>query len=150
VVPVGGGIHQQGTAALYAVLRKAKALGPAYTPEVRVCTRRRGEQVELPVHDNGVGISSLDVGKVFDPFFTTKPPGEGTGLGLWLGYDIVTKGHGGTLAVDSQAGEYTEFVVTLPAESSSPAARVHAHKKVAQNERPAPLTEATNAAPTTK
>ena len=52
--------------------------------------------------------------KVFQPFFTTKPTGEGTGLGLSLSYDIITKGHGGTLAVDSIEGEGTEFVVMVP------------------------------------
>jgi len=53
--------------------------------------------------------------KAFQPFFTTKPPGEGTGLGLSLSHDIVTKGHGGTLEVDSQEGEGAEFIITLPA-----------------------------------
>ena len=53
--------------------------------------------------------------KIFQPFFTTKPTGEGTGLGLSLSYDIVTQGHGGTLTVESQDGQGTEFVISLPA-----------------------------------
>ncbi|WP_460968846.1 sensor histidine kinase [Spirosoma migulaei] len=52
---------------------------------------------------------------MFQPFFTTKPTGEGTGLGLSLAYDIVTKGHGGTLEVESKEGEGTTFTITLPA-----------------------------------
>jgi signal transduction histidine kinase len=52
--------------------------------------------------------------KVFQPFFTTKPPGEGTGLGLTLSYDIITKGHGGTLSLRSQLGEGTEVLLALP------------------------------------
>jgi two-component system NtrC family sensor kinase len=48
------------------------------------------------------------------PFFTTKPTGEGTGLGLSLSYDIVRKGHGGDIKVDSKEGEGSEFVITLP------------------------------------
>jgi signal transduction histidine kinase len=52
--------------------------------------------------------------KLFQPFFTTKPTGEGIGLGLSLSYDIVTKGHGGALLVDSQSGQGTEFILLLP------------------------------------
>ena len=52
--------------------------------------------------------------KLFQPFFTTKPTGEGTGLGLSISYDIVTQQHGGTIEVDSQVGEFTEFTVRLP------------------------------------
>jgi two-component system NtrC family sensor kinase len=52
--------------------------------------------------------------KLFQPFFTTKPTGEGTGLGLSISYDIVTQEHGGTIAVDSRVGEFTEFAIHLP------------------------------------
>ena len=52
--------------------------------------------------------------KIFQPFFTTKPAGEGTGLGLSLSHDIVTKGHGGTITVETQPGVGTDFVVMLP------------------------------------
>lgn len=48
------------------------------------------------------------------PFFTTKPPGEGTGPGLSLSYDIVVKGYGGGIDVNTKEGEFTEFVVKLP------------------------------------
>ncbi|MGB5404257.1 MAG: ATP-binding protein [Robiginitalea sp.] len=51
---------------------------------------------------------------MFQPFFTTKPTGEGTGLGLSMSYDIVTKGHGGQLKVKSKEGEGTEFLIILP------------------------------------
>jgi len=109
----------------YAVRQKAARLGPAYVPEVRVSTARQGQQVVLRVRDNGTGIPAAVIQKIFDPFFTTKPPGEGTGLGLWFSYDIITKSYGGTLTVATQEGEYTEFTVTLPA-AISPAGTVEA------------------------
>jgi len=61
-----------------------------------------------------VGMDEPTRARLFEPFFTTKPPGEGTGLGLSLAYDIVTQGHGGSLAVHSREGEGATFVVTLP------------------------------------
>jgi two-component system NtrC family sensor kinase len=102
------------TNALYAVHQKSLVAGPAYVPEVRVSTRQLPNAIELRIRDNGTGIPAAVVGKIFEPFFTTKPPGEGTGLGLWFSYDIITKGYGGTLTVQTQEGEYTEFVLTLP------------------------------------
>jgi two-component system NtrC family sensor kinase len=54
--------------------------------------------------------------KLFQPFFTTKPTGEGTGLGLSITYDIVTQQHGGSITVESEVGEYSEFTVRLPRE----------------------------------
>jgi len=86
----------------------------AYVPTVSVSTRRRDELVEIRVRDNGLGIPEAVRDKIFQPFFTTKPAGEGTGLGLSLSYDIVTKGHGGTLTVLSQEEKFTEFLVSLP------------------------------------
>jgi two-component system, NtrC family, sensor kinase len=52
--------------------------------------------------------------KIFQPFFTNKPTDEYTGLGLSLSYDIIAKGHGGELLVESEEGQYTTFVVRLP------------------------------------
>ena len=76
----------------------------------RLTTRDLGDQVEIRVRDNGTGIPADIRDKLFQPFFTTKPTGEGTGLGLSISYDIVTQQHGGTITVDSEVGDYTEFV----------------------------------------
>jgi two-component system, NtrC family, sensor kinase len=52
--------------------------------------------------------------KMFNPFFTTKPAGEGTGLGLSMSHDIIVKQHGGTIDVDTEPGQFTEFRIVLP------------------------------------
>jgi hypothetical protein len=69
--------------------------------------------IENKVQDNGNGIPSAIQDKTFQPFFTTKPTGQGTGLGLSLAYDIVTKGHGGTLDVESTEGGGSAFTIKL-------------------------------------
>jgi GAF domain-containing protein len=85
-----------------------------FRPILTVSTRDLGEAVEVRVRDNGTGIPPEVKDKLFQPFFTTKPTGEGTGLGLSISYDIVTQQHGGTIEVDSEVGEFTEFTVRLP------------------------------------
>jgi signal transduction histidine kinase len=81
---------------------------------VTVHTKRTDDKIEIRITDNGIGISQKNMDKIFQPFFTTKPTGQGTGLGLSLAYDIVTKGHGGELKVETKEGEGSEFTVQLP------------------------------------
>ena len=76
--------------------------------------------IEIRTQDNGNGIPDAIKDKIFQPFFTTKPTGQGTGLGLSLAYDIVTKGHVGTLKVESVEGEGTTFTITLPFKTKTP------------------------------
>ncbi|QKZ15455.1 ATP-binding protein [Spirosoma sp. KUDC1026] len=103
------------TNAFYAVHQRQKQNPSAdFKPTVTVRTQSIGNQVQITVSDNGTGIPEDVKAKIFQPFFTTKPTGEGTGLGLSLAYDIVTKGHNGTLTVDSQEGQGTTFFITLP------------------------------------
>jgi len=97
-----------------ATKRQKQGSDPKFNPTLRVSTRDLGDAVEINIRDNGVGISPEIKDKLFQPFFTTKPTGEGTGLGLSISYDIVTQEHGGTISVDSQIGEFTEFTVRLP------------------------------------
>ena len=103
--------------AFYAVHEQAARVDGTYEPTVTVSTRKEGDRVEIRVSDNGGGIPAAVRDKIFEPFFTTKPTGSGTGLGLSLSYDIVTQGHGGTLAVESTEGEGATFIVTLPNDS---------------------------------
>jgi two-component system, NtrC family, sensor kinase len=99
----------------YAANRRARSgAGPGFDPKLKVTTRDLEGGIEVRVRDNGTGIPADIRDKLFQPFFTTKPTGEGTGLGLSITYDIVTQQHGGTITVDSEVNEFTEFVVTLP------------------------------------
>ncbi len=84
-----------------------------YEPKVSVSTKKVGDDVFITVRDNGPGIPQKVIDKIFQPFFTTKPPGQGTGLGLSLSYDIV-KAHGGEIKVSTVEGEGAKFVVELP------------------------------------
>ena len=70
--------------------------------------------MEIRIRDNGTGIPPEVKEKMFNPFFTTKPAGEGTGLGLSISHDIIVKQHGGSIEVDTQPGEFTEFRIILP------------------------------------
>jgi two-component system, NtrC family, sensor kinase len=100
--------------AFYAVNQKQKVVGDDYKPEVSVTTSTENGQVVIKVKDNGVGMPEHIKEKIMQPFFTTKPTGEGTGLGLSLTYDMVVKGHGGSIYVDTKEGEYSEFIIALP------------------------------------
>jgi signal transduction histidine kinase len=102
------------TNSFYSVAQKRKQAGGGYEPLIQVTTKNLGNAIEIRVRDNGAGVPQKVLDKIFQPFFTTKPTGEGTGLGLSMSYDIITKGHGGQLLVDTREGEYAEFRITLP------------------------------------
>jgi signal transduction histidine kinase len=100
--------------AFYSVKEKARLLDVAYTPTVSVRTQLVGNDVQIEVCDNGLGIPRKILDKIYQPFFTTKPTGVGTGLGLSLSYEIITKGHGGTIQVETKEGAYAKFTISLP------------------------------------
>ena len=99
--------------AFYAVHEKSKSKRN-YQPEVSVSTQSSGQEIFIRVKDNGGGVPALIKEKIFEPFFTTKLIGEGTGLGLSLSYDIITKDHNGKLTVESEQGEFTQFTIQIP------------------------------------
>ncbi len=103
--------------AFYAVQEKKRQCNGAFEPNVTVTTKEIAGRIEVSVNDNGTGIPEEALDKIFQPFFTTKPTGQGTGLGLSLSYDIVTKGHGGELLVATKPGEGTRFTMALPRQS---------------------------------
>ncbi|MBS4050986.1 MAG: GHKL domain-containing protein [Methylomonas sp.] len=81
---------------------------------IRVTTRKRGEQVEIQILDNGAGIPKPIRDKVFNLFFTTKPVGKGTGQGLSLAHSIIVEKHRGQLFFESETGVGTTFHILLP------------------------------------
>jgi two-component system NtrC family sensor kinase len=119
--------------AFYAVNEKKKTVEDgSYVPTVTMVTKKLSSAIEIIVTDNGNGIPVSIKEKIFQPFFTTKPTGEGTGLGLSLAYDIITKEHNGTIKAESKVditdpglsgkgntdqfwkGEGSEFIIQLP------------------------------------
>ncbi len=109
--------------AFYSVSEKQSQQIPGYEPTIRVTTKKtrdrsdpdsNRDRVEITVADNGNGVPKKVLDKIFQPFFTTKPTGLGTGLGLSLSYDIITRGHGGELKVETKEGEGAEFIIILP------------------------------------
>jgi signal transduction histidine kinase len=119
--------------AFFAVSEKAKQNIEGYKPTVIVKINRKSTTDNQPstihkspsgelgvkgivirIMDNGSGIPDDIKEKIFQPFFTTKPAGEGTGLGLSLSYDIITKGHGGDLKVETDKEKGTTFIIQLP------------------------------------
>ena len=111
---IGNGFH--------AVTKRRRQEGEAFRPTLKVTTRDLPDGVEVVIRDNGVGIPPQHREKLFQPFFTTKPTGEGTGLGLSISYDIVTQQHGGTIVVDTEPGQFTEFGIRLPRRGRAAAA----------------------------
>ncbi len=107
--------------AFYAVNEKSQQstvnspqpLSHEYKPLVFIQTKKINDKVEIVVSDNGNGIPQNIIDKIFQPFFTTKPTGEGTGLGLSLAYDIITKEHNGTIKVEGKEGEGSVFTIQL-------------------------------------
>ena len=97
-----------------ATKRKVQADNDGYEPTLAVATKNLGDRVEIRIRDNGTGIPPEVKEKMFNPFFTTKPAGEGTGLGLSISHDIVVKQHSGSIEIDTQPGEFTEFKIILP------------------------------------
>ncbi len=102
-----------------ATKRKNQTGNGEYEPTLAAATKNLGDRVEIRIRDNGIGIPPEVKEKMFNPFFTTKPAGEGTGLGLSISHDIIVKQHGGSIAVDTKPGEFTEFMIVLPRKAAT-------------------------------
>jgi signal transduction histidine kinase len=97
-----------------ATKRKTENGGSDFEPALCATTKNLGDKVEVRIRDNGTGIPPEVKEKMFNPFFTTKPAGEGTGLGLSMSHDIIVKQHGGSIDVETEPGQFTEFKIVLP------------------------------------
>jgi signal transduction histidine kinase len=98
--------------------RRAENGNSGFEPVLSATTRNLGETIEIRIRDNGTGIPTEVKEKMFNPFFTTKPAGEGPGLGLSMSHDIIVKQHGGSIDVDTEPGQFTEFRIILPRTSN--------------------------------
>jgi two-component system, NtrC family, sensor kinase len=107
------------TNAFYSIAEKKKLQPEGYEPTVFVSTKKISSssgigKIQIRIRDNGNGIPQKILDKIYQPFFTTKPTGQGTGLGLSMSYDIITKGHNGTIKAETKEGEFAEFIIELP------------------------------------
>lgn len=100
--------------ACQAMNEKKKSAGDGFAPTLSVRTRKLDGQVEISIRDNGPGVPAAARDKLFNPFFTTKAPGQGTGLGLSISHDIVVKQHKGEIRLETEEGEFAEFVISVP------------------------------------
>lgn len=80
---------------------------------ITIALRTDLEEAKVEVKDTGSGISQENLTRIFEPFFTTKGVGEGTGMGLYVSWGIISK-LGGLIAVESRVGQGTTFTITLP------------------------------------
>ena len=106
--------------ACYTVKERAGVEGGDYTPTITVkvaMTRGAADEAEVRVDisDNGMGMTPEVKEKIFENFFTTKPAGQGTGLGMSITYDVITKNHGGQLLVETEPKVGTTFTFIIPA-----------------------------------
>jgi len=97
----------------------AMAQPPVESPRITIRVSALPGRVRIELADNGPGMSEDLRRRIFEPFFTTKAPGVGTGLGLSVSYFIITKGHNGTMTVDTQPGHGACFIMELPLDSST-------------------------------
>ncbi len=96
------------------VLNKISKQKTDFKPVLEVKTENTDENIIISIKDNGTGIPEKIKKNIFKPFYSTKPPGEGTGLGLSMSYDIITETHKGKLEINTEFDRFTQFTITIP------------------------------------
>lgn len=96
--------------------KKVKNKENSYVPTIELTTRIDSDKKNaiIIIRDNGNGLPEEIKNNLFKPFHTTKPAGIGTGLGLYISHDIVMNQHHGSIMVNSESGQFTEFTICLP------------------------------------
>lgn len=102
--------------AFYTVREKHRKNIAGYMPRVSISTMLTDNHINIRLEDNGEGIPDEYRKKIFEPFFTSKPTGSGTGLGLFMSYEIIVQGHRGELLVETETGKGSTFIINLPLE----------------------------------
>jgi signal transduction histidine kinase/DNA-binding response OmpR family regulator len=115
IAPVVGSRTRLGQVFLNLIINAAQAIpeGHATDNKIEIAIRDAGNEVVVEISDTGTGIAPEHIERIFDPFFTTKPVGSGTGLGLSVSREIVSR-HGGSLSVRSTLGQGSTLTVRLP------------------------------------
>jgi two-component system sensor histidine kinase HupT/HoxJ len=96
------------------VQNSVDVLNGARGSRIEICCAVEGRQASVAVTDNGPGIRPEHLNRVFEPFFTTKPVGEGTGLGLYVSYNLAQE-LGGRIDVENVDGGGARFILSFPA-----------------------------------
>ncbi len=98
--------------------KKVEGFTTAHTISIGTCAINNDGGVRISIADNGMGIPEKLRSFIFDPFFTTKPVGKGSGLGLYICYQIIVKRHLGTMNYNSTPGNGTEFIIEIPTQTA--------------------------------
>jgi len=100
--------------------KSTEQLQPEIEPTIWIETELvEGDRILIRMRNNGPSIKHACIARLFDPFFTTKPVGQGTGLGLYISYQIITEKHQGTLQCFSEPGQGVEFQIMIPVHQSA-------------------------------
>jgi signal transduction histidine kinase len=102
--------------AFYAVNERWKAEGKDFSPEFEILLKYRDNRILITIRDNGCGMSEEIQGKLFHELVTTKPIGKGTGLGMRITHDLITRGLNGTITFQSTVNQGTTFQIDIPCE----------------------------------
>jgi signal transduction histidine kinase len=107
--------HQLNQVFVNILVNAAQAIEKSGT--IRISTRINGDFIRIRITDSGCGMTTEQAKRAFEPFYTTKPVGTGTGMGLYIAFQIIEQ-HKGQIGVSSQPGRGTTFTIDLPLDAA--------------------------------